>query len=202
MLRRSRNDRQPGQRGFTLIEVIVAMVLMGIMSATAFLFFNNTFSQYFALQKDGSNFTDLAAQSQRIANVLRGLTDIVSETSNDLVVYAYFSPSDTYTSQIHYYENANGTMLLADVTRMTANPPIGTLITTSTKTYTIISNFYQAPSVNLFTYLGSSGNVLSMPIADEHAIKGIQVNLAAPTSTASSQSVQLQVSLRNRKTNL
>jgi prepilin-type N-terminal cleavage/methylation domain-containing protein len=199
MLRRN----SAAERGFTLVELMIVIVLIGIISGTMFLFFNNTFSQYFALQKDGSNFTNLATQSQRIGNVLRGLTDIISETSDDLVVYAYFAPSDTYVSQIHYYENADNTKLMADVTHMTANPPIGTLITSSEKTYTIIPNFYQASGVNLFTYLDASSNALTLPIADEHTIKAIQVNLAAQTSRSTTdQTMSLQVSLRNRKTNL
>jgi len=199
MLRRNRT----AQSGFTLVELLTVMALIGLISGMMFLFFNNTFTQYFALQKDGSNFTDLATQSQRIGNVLRGATDFISEASDDVEVYAYFAPSDTYVSQIHYYENADNTKLMADVTHMTANPPIGTPIAASKQTYTIIPNFYQAPGVNLFTYLDASGNTLSLPIADEHTIKGIQVNLAAQTSSPSAnQTMSLQVSLRNRKTNL
>src|SRR5581483_3749292 len=116
-------------RGFTLVEVLVTMAVAAIISLTAFTVFSTLFNQYFGLQADGSEFTNLATESQRIANVLRGTTDIVSATSSDLTAYAYFSPNDTYVSQIHYYLNAGSTTLYADVTPMSANPPTGILLT-------------------------------------------------------------------------
>jgi hypothetical protein len=85
---------------------------------------------------------------------------------------------------------------------MTANPPIGTPQTNKLKTYTIIDNFYQPSGSSLFTYLDSSGNALTLPISDLQTIKGVQVNLAAKGSNGSNQALNVQVSLRNRKTNL
>lgn len=191
-----------GRKGFTLVELMIVIVLIGIVGTTFFVFFNDSLSQYLALQKDGTAFTGLASQSQRLANVLRGLTDITSESANEITCYAYFAPNDTYTSQIHYYLSSDGKKLLADVTPMTANPPIGTLITSQTKTFTIISDFYQPDGTTLFGYLNDTGAALTLPIPDEHSIKGIQVNLAAQGANNSDQQITLQVSLRNRKTNL
>jgi hypothetical protein len=166
-------------------------------------FFTNYLILYSKYQTDASNFTELATQSQRIADVLRGVTDIVSESANDLTVYAYFSPADTYVSLTHYYLNAAGTAVMVDVTPMTANPPIGTPITGQTKTYTIISNYFQPPGGNLFTYYDASGTAMGLPISDEHSIIEIQVSLAEPGShTQNGQTLSTTVSLRNRKTNL
>ncbi|HVO86672.1 MAG TPA: prepilin-type N-terminal cleavage/methylation domain-containing protein [Candidatus Binatia bacterium] len=200
-----RRNKLTSQAGFTIIELSVVMVLALIVSLTAYTVFSTTLKQYFGLQQDGTEFTDLAAQSQRVATVLRGSTDIVSATSNDLVVYAYFYPNDQYVSQVHYYLNATSTRLYADVTPMTANPPIGVLIPANKKTYTVIEDFHQLAGVNLFVYLDDTGNTLAMPIADEHTIKGIQINLAVPADHPTpngNQQISLQVSLRNRKTNL
>ena len=194
--------KHDSQAGFTLIELLIVMVVAGLLAITFYSLVNNSFIQYFSLQKDGTEFTELASQSQRLANVLRGTTDIVSESSNDITCYAYFSPNDAYVSQIHYYKNANNTQLLADVTPMSANPPTGALLTAQKKTFTIISDFYQSPTLNTFAYLDDSGAVMSLPITDEHTIKGIQVNLAARGAHNSDQAISLQVSLRNRKTNL
>lgn len=190
------------QRGFTLVELMMVITLVGVISTTFYVFFNDSLSQYLSLQKDGSEFTDLAQQSQRVGNVLRGLTDIVSETSSDITCYAYFSPHDNYVSLIHYYLNGSQTQLLADVTPMSANPPIGSLLTGQAKTFVIINDFYKSSTVTLFTYLDDSGTPLSLPVSDEHAIKGIQVNLAVRGSHSSDQAIKLQVTLRNRKTNL
>jgi hypothetical protein len=182
---------------------MVVISVVAVMFITFGTFFTNYLTLYTKYQSDASNFTDLAEQSQRIADVLRGATDIVSESANDLTVYAYFSPADTYVSLTHYYLNPSGTAILVDVTPMTANPPIGTPVTNSTKTYTIVSNYYKAPGSSLFNYYDASNTQMSLPIADEHSIMDIQVNLAAPAShSASGQSLNIMVSLRNRKTNL
>jgi prepilin-type N-terminal cleavage/methylation domain-containing protein len=196
---------QPAQEetGFTLPELLIVISLVGIVFITFSSFFTNYLILYSKYQQDAGNFTELANQSQRIADVLRGLTDITSESANSLTAYAYFSPADTYTSQVSYYLNTAGTAVMVDVTPMTANPPIGTLITASKKTYTIISKYYQVPGGSLFGYYDASGTALALPISDEHSIMEIQVNLAEPGShTSKGQTLSITLSLRNRKTNL
>ena len=191
------------QQGFTIVELLVVIVLVALLFVTFSSFFTNYLILYSKYQQDSTAFTELASESQRVSDVLRGLTDIVSESANDLTVYAYFAPTDTYVSQIHYYLGNGGTSLQADVTNMTANPPNGGLIAGSTKTYTIISNFYQPAGSSLFTYYDASGAAMTLPISDEHSILEIGVNLAEPAShTTQGQTLSITVSLRNRKTNL
>jgi prepilin-type N-terminal cleavage/methylation domain-containing protein len=191
------------QSGFSIVELLVVISLIGIIFASFGSFFTNYLILYSKYQQDSMNFGEMAQQSQRVAQVLRGLTDIVSESANNITVYAYFSPVDSYVSQVHYYLDSTGKKLMVDVTPMTANPPNGTLITGQAKTYTIISNFYQAPGGSLFTYYDAGGSVLTPPVSDEHSILQIQVNLAEPASHGSkSQNLSITISLRNRKTNL
>jgi hypothetical protein len=101
--------------------------------------------------------------------------------------------------------SSDGKQLLADVTRMTSNPPVGAENPDTKHTYTIINNFYQASGVSTFVYLDSTGAELSQPISDLKTIKGIRVTLAVPggnLNNNSNQTISVQVSLRNRKTNL
>jgi hypothetical protein len=185
--------------------MLIVIIVTTIVAMGAFTFFNNSIKQYFNLQQDGMYFGDMAMQSQRVSNVLRGLTDITTANADDLTVYAYFSPNDQYVSLVKYYKNAANNVLLADVTDMTADPPLGTSITSSLKIYTVIENFYSVSGLSLFEYLDSGGNNIPLPISDLHSIKGIRVNLAVPSQGPIANSktiITSQVSLRNRKTNL
>ena len=193
------------EKGFTLLEMLITISLLAMVSLIFYSGFNTLVFQYFKMQKTATQFSDMAMASQRIANVLRGSTDFISVGSNDVTVYAYFYPSNQYVSQVRYYLNAANTALMADVTPMTANPPSGSPVTANKKTYTIIPNYYKATGVNLFTYLDASGNTLSLPVSDQHIIKGMNITLAVPKTdqgAAGSQNMALNVSLRNRKTNL
>jgi len=167
-------------------------------------FFKSSFFNYLNLQSDATSVSQINTQAMRVATVVRGTTGISTVAANDIVLYSYFYPQDAYVSLVHYYLQTTGTTtkLLVDVTPLTANPPIGVTIPAKKKTFTIIDNYYQATGTNLFSYLDSSGTALTLPISDLQTIKGIQVNLAAKGSNKSNQALNLQVSLRNRKTNL
>lgn len=194
------------QSGFTISEMAIAIVLIGIISTAIFTFANNQLDQYFRLNEDTQNFSEITTSSQRIAKVLRGLTDIINANDNELEVYAYFAPRDTVVSKIKYYKNPEGSVLYADVTPMTSNPPNGTPITAEKKTFTIMPKFYSDLSSSLFTYLDSTNLVIPTPIANQHTIKGIKINIAVPSKNPGTSTgniaMSLQVSLRNRKTNL
>jgi prepilin-type N-terminal cleavage/methylation domain-containing protein len=197
--------RSKSQAGFTLIEIIVAMTVASIIAIAAYQFFGFSFNAYFDLQQNATVTGELAQNAQNIANVVRGLTGISSADANDLTMYAYFFPNDTYVSKVRYYLNATATQLMAEVTPMTANPPIGQPITNQKRTYTIIADYKKLPGLNLFGYLDASGNSLAMPVTDLNIVKQIQINLAVPVNhptPGGNKQISLQISLRNRKTNL
>ena len=191
--------------GFTIVELVVAIVLIGILSTVLYTIFNTSFLNYLGLEKDSSQYNTLAQQSQRVATVVRGLTDITIADNNEMEFYAYFSPNDSYVSKIRYYTAGSNPSLMADVIPMTANPPTGTLLTAQKRTYTVIEMFANQPSVTLFEYLDSVGTTLVQPISDLHNIKGVRINLAQDmkgSNISNSYTSSLTVSLRNRKTNL
>ena len=168
------------QKGYTLIELLITITLIGIISIGLTSFAVSSLRKYLGLQKDATALSDISQQSQRVTNVLRGATDITSATDYSITVYAYFFPNNQYVSQITYYLNGSNTTLYADVTPMTANPPNGTLLTAQKKTYTVIPYFYQSSGIKLFEYLDANSNTISTPISDLKTIKGIRVNLKTP----------------------
>jgi prepilin-type N-terminal cleavage/methylation domain-containing protein len=191
--------------GFTLPELIITIAMVGIVMAMAAPLFVFAFKNYFSLEYEGSQYSSIAGQSQRVANVIRGLSGINSADGNSMDIYAYFYPNDTYASKVKYYLSSDQTKLYADVTPMTANPPDGTPITSQKKTYTIIDNFKKVSGVNLFEYVDLNNNTISLPMSDLGSIKTIKVNLAVPkdkSDSSAKQSITLSVNLRNRKTNL
>ena len=191
------------QAGFTLAELMIVIILAGMFSVAIFTFFKSSLFGYLDMQKTASNFTDLAAQSQRIAQVVRGSTNITDAQDYSAEMYAYFYPTDTYVSLIRYYLSTDNTKLMADVTPMTSNPPVGTQMTANKKTYTIIGTFKRQTGVKLFEYLSSSGATLAQPISDLHAVKGVRINLASQSASPSGDQVMtVDVNLRNKKTNL
>jgi hypothetical protein len=205
-VRRSRSGRsRHGEAGFTIAELTVVIVLVGIVTIVLYTIFNTSFLNYLGLEKDSSQFNTIAQQSQRVATVVRGLTDITAADDNDMQFYAYFSPNDSYVSLIHYYLTGSSPSLMADVTPISANPPTGTLLVAKKRTYTIIDKFKNQPSTPLFEYLDSVGTTLAQPISDLHVIKGVRINLTQDLDNSRFGNVynsSLTVSLRNRKTNL
>lgn len=193
--------RNSSSAGFTLVELMVVIMVIGVLFATFAEFFNNNLILFFNQQQNSMNLTELQNESQRIGDVLRGTYDIISAQPNYLSVYAYFSPVDNYVSIVDYYLNSAGNQLLASVTPMTANPPIGTPITAETKVYTIISNYNSQNGMSLFTYYDANNNILTPPISDERSIINIGINLAEPIyrSQTQAQTLNLYVTLRNRK---
>jgi prepilin-type N-terminal cleavage/methylation domain-containing protein len=199
------NRSQHSSRGFTLVELLITIVIIGLVSMTFIVIFKSTIFNSINLQLDASKAVELNSSAQRVGMVLRGVTGITSATGDDLVVTAYFYPSDQYVSLLHYYitTDAKGNKkLMADLTPYSANPPVGSPVTAKKRTFTVIGDYYSTSGVTLFTYLDASNNSLSLPISDLQSIKGIRVALAAKTSNGSNQSLNVQVSLRNRKTNL
>lgn len=188
------------QNGFSLAELVITLAVGTIIVITLYGFFSTSINNYFALQQDAVRFNALTSETQRIGRVIRGATDVLSASQNDLVVYAYFSPRDSVVSKIHYYVSDG--KLLADVTPMSSSPPVGVPLTAQTSTHTIIEKLHT--TADIFAYLDSAGNVLPS-LTNLRDIKGIRISLGIPPSrgaVSKQTTLSLAVSLRNRKTNL
>lgn len=193
------------QYGYTIVELVVAMVVLGIVALMLSTFMNTTLRQYLGLQKNATAFSDLTMQSQRMTNVLRGSYDILEATPESIAVYAYFFPNHNKVSHVRYYLNPAKTILYADVTPMTENPPDGVQIPDQKKTYTIIPYYQKVPNQSLFDYYDGVNQPIEPETNNLRTIKAVRINLLTPSDGVTkdgSQSVSTQVSLRNRKNNL
>lgn len=191
-------------RGFTTVELMVTIILIGVLSTTFIVAFKSSIFNLLNLQTDATASLTLNSQVNRISTVLRGVTDITTANTNELILYSYFYPSDRYVSLLRYYTVSSGgtVQVKADLTPMTANPPLGAPIVAQKRTFVIIGNYYQPSGTPLFQYLDIGGGTIATPVSDLKMIKSIRVQLAAKGSNGSNQKMTLEVSLRNRKTNL
>lgn len=191
--------------GFTVTELIVVMSIMSLLLVTVYVFTSSSISSFMRLQAEGLARSTLAEGSFRITKVVRGINYIESANTDTLTAYSYFAPDDQYTSKIRYYLNPSQTKLLADVTPMTADYPVGTVLTAQTKTVTVIDNFYKIAGKPTFRYYDANYSELTSPVADLPAIKNIGVQLFVKkyeSNAADYVSTEVTVSLRNRKSNL
>ncbi len=143
------------KRGLTLTELIVVMGIMSGLLVTVYVFTSSTISSFMQLQAEGLARSKLADGSFRLTKVLRGIDYIESANSDTITAYSYFAPNDQYTSKIRYYLNGPQDKLLAEVTPMTADYPIGTLLTAQTRTVTVIDNFVKLAGEPTFKYYDS-----------------------------------------------
>lgn len=200
-------SRFSNQKGFTITELIMVIATASLLVTALIGFFNGNINQYFRLQADGLAYSELTQNTQRIAKVIRGLKYIEVAEQDRIVGYSYFAPSEQYTSKITY-ELVNGnTKMQATVIPMTADYPLGSLITGQTRTVTIINSFYKKTGVNTFEYLDASGNTMAFPIdaSNINSIKSVRIKLNVKGYQTNSNNVisnELVVNLRNRKTNL
>lgn len=192
------------ESGFTLAETMIVILLIGLVSSLIFSIFSSTFLGYLKLQSQASTVGQLSFQSNRVTNVLRSTIGIESANDNDLTVFAYFYPSDAYASKVHYYVKDNGDkkMLLADLTPMDGNPPTGVPDLTKKKTLQIVDDLYLPTGTKLFTYLNAGNSPISTPVPSTDTIKSIRLNLGASLDKKNSQNLDVQIVIRNRKSNL
>ena len=199
--------RSNNQKGFTVTELIMVVATAALLVAALVGFFNGNINQYFKLQADGLAYSEITQNSQRIAKVIRGLKYIEVAEPDRLVGYSYFAPSEQYTSKITYELVDNSTKMQATVIPMTADYPLGSLISGQTRTVSVVNNFYKKTGVNSFEYLDASGNTMAFPIDSSmiNSIKSVRIKLNVKGYQTNSSNVisnELVVNLRNRKTNL
>ncbi len=189
------------QQGFTTLELLVTMFIIGIMSALVLAFVVSVPNQMIKIQNVSITAVDRQQALTRIAQVLRSGRSITEATGTRLTVYAYFSPGDSNLSQVTYYVDTTTKSLKVERIQAVGTVPNLTYPIANKKTSVLLRNF--TPTSSLFSYHDADGNSGPFDATTYKDIKTITVDLS---STAEKASVNLQykttVLMRNRKTNL
>jgi prepilin-type N-terminal cleavage/methylation domain-containing protein len=75
------------QAGFTLIEIILVLILIGVLSVFAGLFMTSFISSYFLVQNNATTALKAQMAMDRISMELRDASAVSTLTSNSLITY-------------------------------------------------------------------------------------------------------------------
>jgi type II secretory pathway pseudopilin PulG len=201
MLHRRRKLADEGSGGYTLLEMIIAGMLTGLLAIPLMIFSYKGLTSYEFLQAQSNTSTELSTLSERMAKVIRGATAVITAQNNTLTIYGYFSPQDSTVKQIRYF--ISGTNLDIGVT-----PPSGTApdytYPSANEVVTTTRVDLSMGAIPMFTYYDDSGTLLAAGFANSQ-VKAIGIYVAAnPRTKQLAVPIELttRVSLRNFKTNL
>ena len=193
--------RSDMQAGFSMVELLISAVVLGIMSGAIYLFFGPTVSSFFKIQETSIDINDKTTAMYRIAQVLRTGTTISEATSTSLTIYAYFSPQDSVLSKVRYYYSHTDKTLKVDRIRAVGTAPNYTYPTANTETKLLLNKV--ALSGEVFSYADANGGTGPFMLDTYKDIKSIAINFDSPTThRAEKNQMKIDVELRNRKTNL
>ncbi|HAC56341.1 TPA: hypothetical protein DCF80_02470 [Candidatus Saccharibacteria bacterium] len=189
------------EQGFSMIELLIAAVVIGIMSGTIFIFFTSSTTSFFQIQESSIVVNDKTRVLYRMAQVIRSGTTINEASSNALTIYAYFSPQDTTLSQVRYYYTAADRTLKVDRIRATGTAPNYTYPPANTETKTLLDGITLTGTV--FSYLDANGSSGPFTTDTYKDIKSVTLDLnSASTKSVTASQLKTSIELRNRKTNL
>jgi len=187
--------------GFTLLEVLMAAALTGLIAIPLAFFTIKGLSGYQFLQSESNTSIDLDTLSEQMAQVIRGTTSVVTASANSLTVYAYFDPDNTVVDEVNYY--VSGTNLDVAVTPASGTAPSYTFPVANQVIYTLYSNLVMG-SNPMFTYYDDGNNLLASGFTTSQVNQiGIYVS-ANPQASYETVPIKVttRVTLRNFKTNL
>lgn len=194
------------KRGLTFLELLIVITMSTFLVMVIAGFIVRSFTIFMELQARGLAQSKVTDSSLRISKVFRGITYVETADDDRVTGYAYFAPNDQYTSKILYYLDTTDNKIKAEVTPMTADYPIGSLLTGQKTTVTILDNYYPISGIPVFRYYNANYSELSSPVTDIQSIKNIEVNLQTGYNLSKNNqkyaSSNVSVNLRNRKTNL
>lgn len=193
--------KSDAQAGYSMVELLISALIVGIMSGTLFIFFGSAFNNFFKIQESSIMVNDKTRTLYRIAQVIRSGTTIAEATADNLTIYAYFSPQDTTLSQVRYYYSSASKTVKVDRIKAVGTAPNYTYPIANKQTFTLIDQIILTG--NLFSYLDANGDngPFTAPTYKDIKTISIDLNTASNYKTTASQ-LKTTVEMRNRKTNL
>jgi prepilin-type N-terminal cleavage/methylation domain-containing protein len=187
--------------GFTLLEVIIASALIGIVATPLTLFLINGMRSYNTIDMQTNASTELVTLSGKITSVIRNATVVTDASDNSLTVLAYAKPTDTVVSQYRYF--ITGNTLSVGVTPASGSAPNYTYPSSNEVVKNLRTDLSMG-GVPLFTYFDENDNQLTGTI-DETLVGEVGVFISVNPNTIQFKnpiSITNQVSIRNLKDNL
>ena len=190
------------QQGFSMVELLISTLVIGLMSGTFFIFFSTAFDDFFRIQQSSIITNDKTVVLYRMAQVIRSGTTIGEASPSSLTIYAYFSPQDSVLSQVRYVYNSSDKTIKVERIKATGTAP-NYLYPAANKESRILLNQTQLTG-DLFSYKdanGTNGPFTTDTFKDIKTIS-IDLNTAKNFKTSDASQMKTTVELRNRKTNL
>ena len=197
----SRRNPMKNAAGFTLLEVIIASALIGIVATPLTLFLINGMRSYNTIDMQTNASTELVTLSGKITSVIRNATVVTDASDNSLTVLAYAKPTDTVVSQYRYF--ITGNTLSVGVTPASGSAPNYTYPSSNEVVKNLRTDLSMG-GVPLFTYFDENDNQLTGTI-DETLVGEVGVFISVNPNTIQFKnpiSITNQVSIRNLKDNL
>lgn len=189
------------EAGFSMIELLIVAVVLGIMSGVIFVFFNTSIVSFFRIQESAILTSNQTSAIYRMGQVIRSATRITEATDSAITMYAYFSPQDSTLSQVRYNYNSATKSLEVERIRATGTAPNYTYPVANKETRQILTNVQlQTPIFSYRDALGSTGPFDATTYQD---IKSVTLDIKTNgTRKVNGSEMKLQLSIRTRKTNL
>lgn len=198
------------QRGFTMIELLISIFVMGLIGLTVSTFARDVFSLNYFLQ--GS--LNAQIDSRHIVKVM--VTEIREAGPSALGAYAIASTSassitfytdvdnDSVREKVRYF--VSGTSIKRGVISPTGNPL--TYLDANEKITTVVSNYVSSTTAPLFQYYPSSYSGTTSPLSipvDIPSVRLVKITVIIdkdPNKSPIQIITSSQVSIRNLKDNL
>jgi len=212
MMRRIRAAAS-GESGFTLTELLVAMVVMGVVLSMVVGFFSSA-GRAFTLNQTTSGNTRAASNGMNeISRILRAATEnpvqgqtvdspaFVTATNESVTVYAYvnLTSSTEQPIKVQFSIDSNRNLVETEWASYVIAAGYWGYATTPSFTRILASSIVNrvAPNPYLFTYLASDGTTIPIPSGgytstNLSSIAAVQVSLTIGKTATASSTVSLQ----------